>query len=81
MIAVYILLMVFAVVFILLLIRVAVQRKLAHMMRKDRAVFETRKVVLGGAEQTILLEGARRNLPVMLMLHGGPWGPVIFGEA
>lgn len=79
--AVYILSAVFAVIFILLLIRVIVQRKMAYVMEQDRAVFETRTAVLGGVEQTVLLEGARRDLPVMLMLHGGPWGPVIFGEA
>lgn len=79
--AVYILSAVFAVIFILLLIRVIVQRKMAYVMEQGRAVFETRTAVLGGVEQTVLLEGARWDLPVMLMLHGGPWGPVIFGEA
>lgn len=50
-------------------------------MKKDMEIYESRKVNLGGFSQTILLEGKRKNMPVMIMLHGGPWGPVIYGEA
>lgn len=35
-------------------------------------------VRLGGFEQKILIEGKSKNLPVVVMLHGGPGSPVPF---
>ncbi len=35
-------------------------------------------VRLGGFEQKILIEGKSKNLPVVIMLHGGPGSPVPF---
>lgn len=43
--------------------------------------YESQEVVLQGKRQTILLEGKSADAPVMIMFHGGPWGPVIYGEA
>jgi pimeloyl-ACP methyl ester carboxylesterase len=39
-----------------------------------------KEVVLGGIKQVIGLEGTDKG-PVMIMFHGGPWGPVIYGHA
>lgn len=50
-------------------------------MNREVEIYDSRKVVLGGVVQTILLEGKERTLPVMIMLHGGPWRPVVYGEA
>ncbi|MCM1167612.1 MAG: alpha/beta hydrolase [Lachnospiraceae bacterium] len=44
-------------------------------------IYESKEVVLRGKRQTILLEGKSEKSPVMIMLHGGPWGPVLYGEA
>ncbi|MCM1524535.1 MAG: alpha/beta hydrolase [Ruminococcus sp.] len=44
-------------------------------------IHESKEVVLQGKRQTILIEGRSENAPVMIMLHGGPWKPVIYGEA
>lgn len=49
--------------------------------KEDMAVWEERVVRLGGHDQVISLEGKRRELPVMIMFHGGPWGPIIYGMA
>lgn len=42
---------------------------------------ESREVVLQGKRQIILLEGKAENAPVMILFHGGPWAPVLYGEA
>ncbi|MCM1326637.1 MAG: alpha/beta hydrolase [Bacteroidales bacterium] len=44
-------------------------------------IYESKEVVLQGKRQTILLEGKTENAPVMIMFHGGPWSPIIYGEA
>ncbi len=43
-------------------------------------MYEEKEVILGGKKQVIALEG-RDDGAVMIMLHGGPWGPVIYGHA
>lgn len=45
---------------------------------KSCEISEVVTVRLGGFEQKILIEGKRKNLPVVLMLHGGPGSPVPF---
>ncbi len=41
-------------------------------------VSEVRSVTLGGYEQKIAIEGWKRELPVVICLHGGPGSPVPF---
>jgi pimeloyl-ACP methyl ester carboxylesterase len=43
-------------------------------------MYEERIVTLGGIRQVIALEGLDEG-PIMIMFHGGPWGPVIYGHA
>lgn len=46
-------------------------------------VTETRRwnIELGGVRQRITLEDAGDGVPVMVMFHGGPWSPFIYGMA
>jgi pimeloyl-ACP methyl ester carboxylesterase len=52
----------------------------------ENAIAAVERVVLGGAEQTILVRGHDRSKPVLLYLHGGPglahlpWGPYYSAE-
>ncbi|MDE7162522.1 MAG: alpha/beta hydrolase [Clostridia bacterium] len=41
-------------------------------------VSEVREVVLGGYKQKIAIEGKKKDLPVVICLHGGPGSPVPF---
>ncbi len=41
-------------------------------------VSEVEQVNLGGYDQKIAIEGKRKNLPVVICLHGGPGSPVPF---
>jgi pimeloyl-ACP methyl ester carboxylesterase len=43
-------------------------------------MYEEREVMLGGVKQVIALEGLDEG-PIMIMLHGGPLAPVIYGHA
>ena len=45
---------------------------------KSCEVSEVTKVTLGGYEQKIAIEGKRKDLPVVVCLHGGPGTPVPF---
>lgn len=45
---------------------------------KECEVSELVKVNLGGYEQKILIEGKSKDLPVVIVLHGGPGSPVPF---
>ena len=40
-------------------------------------VISLEKVTLGGIDQTILIRGANADLPVLLILHGGPGGAIM----
>ena len=44
----------------------------------DYEVSELYNVFLGGIEQKILVEGKRRDLPIVITLHGGPGMPIPF---
>ncbi|MCM1183707.1 MAG: alpha/beta fold hydrolase [Roseburia sp.] len=44
----------------------------------DNEISELLNVTLGGYEQKILIEGKRKELPVVLTLHGGPGTPIPF---
>lgn len=41
-------------------------------------ISQLKEVVLGGYKQKIAIEGRRKNLPVVICLHGGPGSPVPF---
>lgn len=41
-------------------------------------ISQVKEVVLGGYKQKIAIEGKRKNLPVVICLHGGPGSPVPF---
>lgn len=70
------------IVFILLLlvIRVIIRAFIKLNYSKNREIFCEEQVVLGEKKQTILLEGKAKNLPVMIMFHGGPFVPIVYGE-
>lgn len=38
-----------------------------------------RCITLGGIRQKIVIEERREHTPVMVMFHGGPWSPVVYG--
>ncbi len=46
---------------------------------KSCEISEVRTVRLGGYDQKISIEGKKRDLPVVICLHGGPGLPVPFG--
>jgi pimeloyl-ACP methyl ester carboxylesterase len=43
-------------------------------------MYEEKEVVLDGKKQVIAFEGKDEGA-IMIMFHGGPWGPVIYGHA
>ena len=45
---------------------------------KSCEVSEVVTLTLGGYEQKVLIEGKRKDLPVVITLHGGPGSPVPF---
>ena len=46
--------------------------------QNDNEISELLNVTLGGYEQKILIEGKKKELPVVLTLHGGPGTPIPF---
>lgn len=44
-------------------------------------ISEHRKININGLEQHLVVEGQRKNAPVLLFLHGGPGTPVPFGAS
>lgn len=44
----------------------------------DNEISDVYSVTLGGIEQKILVEGKRRELPIVITLHGGPGTPIPF---
>lgn len=44
-------------------------------------MYKEHMVTLGGVRQRIGVEVHRSDAPIMLMLHGGPWMPVLYGMA
>ncbi|MDE6586384.1 MAG: alpha/beta fold hydrolase [Clostridia bacterium] len=45
---------------------------------KSCEVSEVTELTLGGYKQKVLIEGKSKNLPVVIVLHGGPGSPVPF---
>lgn len=52
------------------------------MKRKDvisnNEISELRSFLLGGYEQKVLIEGKRKDSPIIITLHGGPGTPIPF---
>ena len=44
----------------------------------DNEISDVYSVTLGGIEQKILVEGKRRELPIVITLHGGPGTSIPF---
>ncbi|WP_244834994.1 alpha/beta fold hydrolase [Clostridium sp. BJN0001] len=70
-----------SIISLLLIIRMIAKTFIKLNYSKDKEIFLEKEVVLGGIKQTILLEGKNKNLPIMIMFHGGPWGPIVYGES
>ena len=47
---------------------------------KNNAVSQLETLKLDGEEQSVLIEGKSEDLPVLIMLHGGPQSPIIYGN-
>lgn len=50
-----------------------------HRAVADNAVSQLETLSLDGEEQSVLIEGKSADLPVLIMLHGGPQSPIIYG--
>lgn len=53
----------------------------ADVRHQRHAISERHTVTLGGVPQKISVEGPGGEAPVMIMFHGGPWAPFIYGLA
>lgn len=64
-------------VFVLILLRLYAQRKVAREIRisAPRGIHSIEKVKLGGLDQSIQIRGEDRSKPILLFLHGGPGFP------
>ena len=69
------------IIFILLLfiLRFGAQRIILYYATKDMEISEIEEVELCGIPQKILIEGKTKDLPIMIMVHGGPGLPIPFG--
>ncbi len=75
-----IVLWIFIIVFILLVVRfVSMQYRMAMAQRKN-AISKIVTYQLDGKEQTVLIEGKEEDLPLLVLLHGGPCFSTPFNE-
>ena len=65
---------------VLLAIRGFVQPLIRQATASTDAICETEKVTLGGVDQQIFVEARDADAPILIMLHGGPQSPLLFGE-
>lgn len=61
------------------MLRFIAQRTILSGATKDMAISEVQNVKLNGISQKILVEGKTSDLPIMIMVHGGPGLPIPFG--
>ncbi|OZG58525.1 Clan SC, family S33, methylesterase-like serine peptidase [Bifidobacterium tissieri] len=61
--------------------QMATRMKHAGLGRWQPAISARHTVMLGGVPQKISVEGPGGDAPVMIMFHGGPWAPFIYGLA
>ncbi|WP_195269350.1 alpha/beta hydrolase [Eubacterium sp. 1001713B170207_170306_E7] len=64
---------------LLLGLRVVAQHRIYQEAVSANAVSRLETMNLGGEEQSVLIEGRDADLPVLIMLHGGPQSPIIYG--
>lgn len=64
---------------VLLISRAIAMRAVYDRAVKNNAVSRLETLELDGEEQSVLVEGKREDLPVLIMLHGGPQSPIIYG--
>lgn len=77
--------MIIGIIIIIIAVILAAARIIVSRWRKRKAIKsnEVSKIVcynLNGQEQNVLIEGEKKNLPILVLLHGGPCFPVPFNE-
>ncbi len=65
---------------VLLISRAVAMRVVYERAVKNNAVSQLETLKLDGEEQSVLIEGKSEDLPVLIMLHGGPQSPIIYGN-
>lgn len=63
----------------ILVLRFIIQRVIYQNAVKDMEISEIQVVTLNGIPQKILVEEKTKDLPILIMVHGGPGLPVPFG--
>lgn len=74
------LIIILVILMLFLVIRLVVKKINLNKSLKQNEISEMRNVRLGEYNQKILLEGKSKNLPLLVILHGGPAMPVPFGN-
>lgn len=64
---------------VLLISRAVAMRTVYDRAVKNNAVSQLETLKLDGEEQSVLIEGKSEDNPVLIMLHGGPQSPIIYG--
>ncbi|WP_237580172.1 alpha/beta fold hydrolase [Candidatus Enterococcus huntleyi] len=75
------------IVFLLILllgyreIKKGVLRTKSEQLIKEGGISEHREITINGSKQHIVIEGRKKDSPILLFLHGGPGMPVPFGAS
>ncbi|MDQ2088001.1 alpha/beta fold hydrolase [Herbivorax sp. ANBcel31] len=64
----------FGLIVLLLITRFTIQKKRYKRAVTSNEISEIKTFKLGGKEQKVLIEGKKKNLPVLITLHGGVGG-------
>ena len=64
---------------VLLISRAVAMRVVYDRAVRNNAVSQLETLKLDGEEQSVLIEGKSEDNPVLIMLHGGPQSPIIYG--
>ncbi len=75
-----ILIVLLCVIFVLCIFRISVQLYRKVHSEKRNEISKIVSYNLNGKEQTVLVEGKQKELPILIMVHGGPGFPVPFNE-
>lgn len=65
----------------LLFLRLIINRTTLHKSIRDNNISEIQEINLNGFSQKVLLEGKSKDLPILIMVHGGPGLPIPTGVA